>query len=292
MPDEIATPSTDPTEIELLTVANEGDVAAALDAARPNETLVTVIEDQMALLVRRRDTVIDRIDLEAYGQRPTRVKQRTVKVSSSAGFVTATEDRKSTDDPNHVVLYADENTSSLVAVLNDDGPYGPGWRDHRVALKLDATTEWKWWTSRQGLNDQEFFARTIQVGEMEIIDPSPATMLDIAQSFHASTSANVKSAKRLRDGRTQAVYEEDVSATAGEGGTVEIPDTFSLSMRPFYGSDLFKVTARIEWKLASGKLSIGYQLVRPEDVERQAFLKIVEVVSSEMPEVPLVAGAP
>lgn len=280
------------SELEEGRARSDSDIAAALDAARPNQTLVTLAAGQKALLVRRRDTLVDELDLEKHQPRPVRPRGRTITVTSAAGFIAAVKDRAESDPANHVVVYADEGEQHLVGVVNDDGPDGAGWRDHRVVLKLDQTTEWAWWNERQGPHEQEFFARTIQVGEDEIVDPSPATMLEMAQTFHASMSATVKSGKRLRDGRTQVIYDEDQNASAGEGGSLEIPETFALSMRPFYGADLFKVTARIEWTLTQGKLKIGYHLVRPEDVERHAFLKMVETIEAELPDAPLIHGNP
>jgi uncharacterized protein YfdQ (DUF2303 family) len=259
-----------------------GDVQVAVDAARPNAEVLPIAEGRAAALVHRDDVSIREIDLDQYAERPIRSSTK-ITVTSALGFNEAVIDRWTSDDTNHPVVYVDEANAGLVAVLNDDGPGGPGWRDHRVSLRLTPTTEWQHWAGRQGLKDQESFARTIQMGEGEIVNPSPATLLEIAQTFHATTSANVRLAKRLRDGRTQIVYEEDQTATAGEGGTLEIPEMFELSMRPFYGSDLWKIQARIEWALKLGTLQIGYQLVRPEDVLRQAFLKMIEAVKDELP---------
>lgn len=279
-----------PAEMELGTVQGGSDIAVALDAARPNQSLVIVHENQAAYMVRRHDTVVDVIDLEQYHDRPARVKDRWISVSTARGFSEAVKDRQGAEEANHVVLYADESERSLVAVLNDDGPAGPGWRDHRVVLNSLLTTEWKHWVGNQGLGEQDRFARTIQIGEKEIVKPSAAVMLDLAQSFHASSTANIKQAKRLRDGRTQAVWEEEQTASAGESGTLEIPETFTLAMRPFYGSEVAEVTARISWRLQSQKLSIGYELVRPEDVLREAFSRFVDTVRSELPEVPFIYG--
>jgi len=198
----------------------------------------------------------------------------TVQVHDAASFITAINTR--TSDPALVNVYADEEKQALVAVLNDDLATVPGHRDYRVSLALRPTPEWSAWKGGQGLGEQQRFAERIEDGEPEITDPSPAVMLEIAQTFHASVGVEFRSATRLNDGNQQFTYVEDTKASAGaKPGAVTIPATFELAVKPFVGSERFAVTARLRYRINGGKLQIGYQLVRPEDVERAAFADVV-----------------
>lgn len=267
----------------------QGDVAAALDAARENLEFVETREDRV-VIAHRHDVDVRTIDFDDLRPRPRRATG-IQKVSSAAGFVAAVNQRQLSDEENMPIIYADNAEMALVCVMNDHGPEGPGWRDHLIELRLERTEEWEHWLNGQGQRGQEAFARHIQEGMAEIVSPEPSVMMDVAQNFHMTSQSKAKQAKRLKDGRTQVVYEEDVDASAGEDGTVEIPDTFELKARPFYGSALFDVMARLEFTPPrSGSLSIGYQLHRPRDVERAAYAKIVETVAEEL-DIVVVEGA-
>lgn len=266
-----------------------GDVEAALDAAQPLAEVVQT-DHETVWVATRGDTRVDRFDLvDLFGDAPRRAKG-IHRVTSAAGFVTAAEQFMS--DEFSPVIYADESSSQLTMVLNDhDGVARPGWRDHLIELVLTPTTEWSHWLNGQGLGTQERFARTVQEGMAEIVDPLPSVMMDIAQNFHMTSQSKAKQAKRLSDGRTQVVYEEDIDAVAGEDGSVVIPEVFTLKVRPFYGAPLFEVDARLEYRPPrGGELQIGYQLHRPADVERNAFGMVVEKVSGELSSVRMVEG--
>lgn len=261
------------------------DVAAALDAA---DELVQTAEVTPGLhVIATRSTAASKtIHTERFAQYPER-SRGTVKAVTQDGFVRAlglvVSDR--------AVVYANPDTCQLVAVVNDDRAGDAGWRDHRIELDLRPTPEWDLWTKHQGLGSQEKFANVIEEGQAEIVDPSPTVMLDLAQTFAATTAAKFRQAGRLQDGRQQFVYEEEIDAKAGESGSLAIPAEFLLGLRPFFGADRYEVLARLRYRLSRGELQIGYQLHRPEDVKRKAFDELVTAVESRT-DLPLVHGIP
>lgn len=215
----------------------------------------------------------------------------TVQVHDAASFAAAVTLRQS-DDPGTVpVVYADEENLALVAVLNDDQAGIAGWRDHRVELALRKTVEWQHWRNGDDrLLEQEAFAEFIEAGLGEIVSPSAADMLDLAQTFQASTSGRFKAGNRLATGVRQFVYEEEVDASAGTGGTLGIPETIELAVRPFYGSDRYRVDARFRYRLRSGELTLGYKLDRPHEVERSAFTAVRDGVAEALTGIEVIAG--
>jgi uncharacterized protein YfdQ (DUF2303 family) len=273
---------------ELSTIAATGDVAAALDAAQ--DLAIELADENDALVVAHRlDVVLEHIDTEKYQPTPTR-QRGTVKALTAEGFVKAFQHR--TVDETQATVYADHGHTTLVAVLNDDEAENPGWRDHRITFTPELTPEWQHWVNHQGLTDQAKFAQALEDGEFEIREPSATRMLDLAQTFQASTSARFKVAGRLKDGRTQLVYEEEIDAKAGGEGMVDIPDTFTIEVRPFYGAEPKLVTCRLRYRLGGGHLAIGYTIVRPDDVIRDAFADVVGFVIDELAGWPLVEGVP
>lgn len=252
----------------------------------------TVIAEGVSTVALPPEWTLETTDVERYGKAPRR-SQGTVSAHDSAGFAAAVTQRLGEGVDFPAVVYADEERMALVAILNDDYASEPGWRDHRVELALRKRPEWEHWRRQDGhLLGQEAFAEHIEDGLAELVSPAPGVMLDIAQTFSASTSGRFKGGNRLADGRRQFVYEEDIDASAGESGTVAVPEQIELAVRPFFGADRFAVTARFRFRLRNGELTLGYKLDRPDDVERAAFAAIRDGVAELLSTTPIAGVAP
>lgn len=258
------------------------DVAAALNYAETHALADTIDLPGDRILVRHRDGENWQA-LDTHTTARPRRSTGTVHVHDADSFIEAIVHRVS-DDPTalqDVVAYADGSTMALVAVLNDDTATTPAWRDYRVSLSLTPTEEWTAWCHGQDLGPQQRFAERIEDGLREIVDPSGAEMLELAQTLHVNVGVKCKSGHRLANGETQFTYEEDVQASAGKTGTLTIPNEFTLGIAPFIGTEPYEVKARLRFKPPrGGELQIGYILDRPHDVERAAFADIVTRVRS------------
>ncbi|WP_162941558.1 DUF2303 family protein [Desertimonas flava] len=221
------------------------------------------------------------VDLESQLAAPRRARG-TVQVHSADSFVAVCGRLVDEEGPDAVGLYADETANKLVAVLNDDIASAPGWRDHRVELVLRHTPEWEHWHRNQGLKSQQDFAETIEAGLTEIHEPAAATMLTIAETFEAKVDVNFAQGADMGRGRRQLTFNEKVTAKAGEGGALEIPEKMVLGLRPFIGGDAYKVEAKIKFRLREGKLAIGYVLDRPHETLRDAFLNDTQKVAAAL----------
>lgn len=183
---------------------------------------------------------------------------------------------------NRTEAYADVDKRRVVALVNGHGGDVPGWGDHRANLELRFTPDWKFWSSLNGtLNAQLVFAEHIEDGIDQIIDPPGAQMLELAQSFNASRSVSFRSAQRLSNGETKFNYTETINASAGSSGEITIPQEFTLALAVFEGTDPYRMTARLRYRLTEGTLSIGYQLVRPEDTIRAAFNDVLDRIEGD-----------
>lgn len=220
------------------------------------------------------------LDLDRFRNldRPHR-KQGTFKPATVSSFIDLVEDQA---DP-HTTVWVHPTSGKVVAVLNDHDE-DPAYGDYRAELALTATDEWLHWSRLDGqLVDQEKFAEHLEDGVKELVDPDAATMLEIAQSIHANTNAQFRSARRLSDGQVRVQFDETIDAAAGESGQLEIPTEFSLAIAPFIGEDPYRVNARLRYRASGGKLTIGYKLERPGDVVRDALDKIAEKLGERFP---------
>lgn len=225
---------------------------------------------------------VEVIDLEAvredqeFKHRPRR-KIGTYTVHDSDSFVAYLA--KHADQDSEV--WADAVASKITGVLDAHcvGDLLPRHEQHRVEYAVLYTDAWKAWKALDGKYlDQSAFAEHIEDRSIDIVRPAAADMLELAQSFRATSDVTFKSSKRLSSGERQLEYREQIDAGAGRDGLMEIPETFDLALTPFEGAARFKVVARLRYRINNGHLTIGFKLERPEDVVRDAFQTVVASV--------------
>jgi uncharacterized protein YfdQ (DUF2303 family) len=257
----------------------EADAIAehALAAAIPHE--LDIHETYSVIMPAGSDHKV--LDLEHLRAVPRR-KRGKLTVFTGESFVAYVMDHllPKDDGGDMTRLYADVEQGAVVGVLNDAGN-DPGWGDHRVTLQLRHSPAWKHWSSRHKvLGGQVEFAEHIEDGLDDIRDPAAADMLELAQHFEASQQVSFRSASRLANGIRQLTYDEDLTAKAGHGGQIEIPEVFKLAIAPYEGSELFEVRARLRYRIHDGKLNIGYVLDRPDLVLEVAFAAVLDHIQA------------
>jgi uncharacterized protein YfdQ (DUF2303 family) len=261
-------------------VIGGGDAQAVIDAAVASTDLkpIEISEGhQLAALVPDGYRV-ERFNLDEFEYRPLRQKgvYRPATVESFVGYVEAHRTE------GESTVWVHPTAGRIVAVLNDSEKDLPGWGDYRAELTLIPTDQWKHWLAKDGqLLDQEVFAEHLEDGIGEIVNPPAADLLEVAQSFHATTSATIRSAKRLDSGQVTVLYDEKIDASAGTSGEMTIPQEFELAIAPFVGEEPYRIKARLRYRLRSGALSIGYKLDRPNEVVQDALAKIAERLAGQ-----------
>ena len=265
---------------ELLTTADGRDDAALIEAVRQTNVPADLTPDVPQIMVVPAGAVAFQPDLSAWRVAPTRATG-TYRPATVEAFQAVTE------------LYAYDATtvwvhptSGKVVAVFDDNADGPGWQQHRAELTLKKTPEWEYWAAKNNtMMSQEDFAEHIEGGLEEIARPDAADVLEMAQSFHASHEASFRSQKRLATGEVQFLYDEQIKATAGTAGQLTVPTTILLSIAPFIAEDAVKITARLRFRLSSGKLTLGYILDRPDAVLRTALEGVAERLGDLFPRV-------
>lgn len=178
-------------------------------------------------------------------------------------------------------IYADTDSRTLTAVFNDTKA-GAGWRDHRATFKAELTPEAKRWIEKDGVAfGQTEFAEFIEDNFADLQGEDAKNLLTVATTIQATSGINFSSAKRLQDGQTQLVYNETIDATAGANGEFKIPKTFTLGLRLFKNGGGYKLTARLKYRLHSGKVQFTYELERPENAIEDAFKGYVAQVAEQ-----------
>lgn len=243
-----------------------GEFAAALAAARMAEPVfdgrygekyfmlppgfgMQVYEDQFAL--------------------PPRVLQ-SVTVddrASFAAYVNRFSDARS-------VLIADLDTFTITGVLDYHGaataedPAAPSALRHKVALVFRPSEEFKRWNGIQDkYHSQAAFAEFLDENSVDIVDPEPAIMIEIARDLEATKGSTFKSSTRLESGDRSFSYTTETQVR----GDMRVPSKFSLSIPLFEGEAPRELTARFRFKIGDDGLYLGFVWHRVEHVRRAEF---------------------
>lgn len=181
-------------------------------------------------------------------------------------------------------LFACREKLLVEAVINDHAGGGEqeieeDWGDHRAILNLQHTQAWKDWS---GINkkpmDQVAFAEFIEDHLADIVDPSGAQMLEIAQTLEASVGGKFSSGVRLQTGSIKLMYHQDVSTKAGNGGELQVPAGITLGIQLFEGMEHYKVPCRFRTRLNGGDLKLMVIIDQPDRLLRTAFNDVVKAI--------------
>lgn len=191
-------------------------------------------------------------------------------------------------------VYADADRDKVTAVLNTHTSSEPGWGDHRLVYALRRTDAWQVWSGYDGkLLGQVEFAELLEARLPDIAEPDGADLLELAQTFSATTEAVFKSGNILATGERQLVYSEQIQASGGRGGkTITIPKRIVLQICPYEDSAPVQVTARFRYRVHEGTLRLGYVLDQPAEILTAAFTSVVAQLSAELGGVDIMRGTP
>jgi uncharacterized protein YfdQ (DUF2303 family) len=247
----------------------------AIQAAKPTE-----LEAGALYLIADGDGGVRQIDTDSFADRPRR-KGKTVTttvadVESFGAFLTKHGIREETE------IMASVKGGNFVAIINAGTQSEPGWADHGIHLQLSESKEWKRWAAQSSkLMGQAEFAEFIEDNAENIVDPSSAEILEIAQSLQVKRGVEFESGHRLSDGNVRFGYRETTTATAGAVGDLSIPATIGLALRPFEGGDTYRVVATFRYRLVQKQLHLGFKLQGIDRVREDAFAEVADTVRKQ-----------
>lgn len=254
-----------------MTVLPDSEAAAVAILAQ-QATKGGEMEAGKLYLIANSEGGVSRIDTDEYADRPRRKADISIIVSDAGSFEAYLD--------KHGIGFETEITASVKqawfnAVLNAGTVDQAGWGDHNLRLQLKASDEWTKWTGASGgLMDQARFAEFIEDNAANIVEPSSADILEIAQSLQVKRGVEFESGTRLTDGNVQFGYRETTNATAGTAGQLSIPATISLALRPFDGGEAYKVTAHFRYRLQGSTLALGFKLQEADKIREDAFKEV------------------
>lgn len=156
------------------------------------------------------------------------------------------------------------------------------WGEHVVALQLKITPEWARWLEHNGKSKtQTDFAEFLEDNAPDVVKPSGAELLEVAMTLQAAKAVNFRSGVRLKDGRNQLTYVEEIDARAGSTGQLEIPERFTIAIAPFVGCERMGIEARLRYRIDAGRLSFAYKLYQPHLVILQAWADARTAIEAE-----------
>lgn len=201
-------------------------------------------------------------DLEKLRANPRRIK-RSLQFARLDSFCEYVNEFKAPGTK----IFMNTKSGQATAVLDYHQPSQASWAEHVAHFAPVFTESWQRWN---GVNnqpmDQKKFALFVEDNALDIAQPAPAEMLDIARNLTAKLSVNFKKGIRLENGAEELHYEETIDAKAGHRGQLEIPAQFVLELPVFEGRPSRQVPVRLRYSIKEGTLSFCCSLVRLQEI--------------------------
>lgn len=188
-------------------------------------------------------------------------------------------------------IFASEPARTVLAIFDYHESSDPHWCQHRATLKMQESEPWKVWL---GANNKKFsqseLSEFLEQNVSDVVQPSPASMMEVARDLQATTEVQFGSGLRQQDGQVKFKYTEETRSTVG-GSSITVPEQFVLSIPVFVGGAAVSMQALLRFRMKEGHLTFFYTLIRPEDVIRRAFLEARNQIASTLG-VTIINGSP
>ena len=214
-------------------------------------------------------------DLERFDVRPRQIREK-IFASTARSFCKYIQEFKT----ESTVIFANKQKQYFEAHLEYHNSVDklPSWNTHKAVYHCPLELRWKTWTANDGkVMSQVDFARFIENNLPDIVSPSGSDMLTISKALQAKKSVDFKSDQRLSNGDIQFTYNETTTATSG-AGSLEVPEEFTLGIPVYEGGDKYQVQARLRYRINEGKLTMWYELIRPERMLEDAFQHVMDEI--------------
>jgi uncharacterized protein YfdQ (DUF2303 family) len=206
-----------------------------------------------------------------YADRPQRIKSN-IGVLDSQSFC---EYFEAFSDPDSRVFAYEPNltVTGIIDYHNEQPSVAPRWGQHRVTLTLKKSPEWERWKGSDNKHfTQQEFAEFLEQNAIDITNPRPADMMEVARDLQATTEVEFGAGVRMNDGQVRFKYTETTKSSVG-ASQLAVPEGFTISLPVFVGGSRVDMGALLRFRVKEGHLVIWYTLVRPEEVMRTAFMQ-------------------
>lgn len=176
-------------------------------------------------------------------------------------------------------LYVPTATSILV-VFNHHGTNSQaGWGDHKATLTLTHTQEWKTWAQfNNSKRVQRDFAQFIEDNSEDVATPTGAELLELIRTIKTSTNLECTGEIDDKGDTASGGFIIQTKTKAGAKQELELPGEFLLMIAPYEGSAKLPVLARLRIEACPPKLSLWYELLKVQKIEKKALEDIVAAI--------------
>lgn len=276
------------------------NIAATLKRVLPEAKVIEtdLVDEGITHIALPEGYTLHMIDGEQFGLGPRHIKA-TATMGDSASFV---EYVKRHANPGSVVWCKfDPQTFALsfTAVIDEHAKDVPAWRGNVAEYTPLMSAEWRAWTGQNKKQmDQVPFAEFLETNEQDIVSlegfPTSLQMMTMATEFEARQDMRIKSMVKLQSGGVRMEY--IVDPDTGTTEQMKLFDKFSLGIPVFWtppGSETvaaYPITARLRYRLASGKVVFWFDLVRADLVHEKAAHALLAAIRAELGDTPLLLG--
>jgi len=184
---------------------------------------------------------------------------------------------------------------TLTGVVDADNPDAdrPGWRSHRIVLKLQRGAELDRWMAFEGrLHSQAAFVDFLELRRRAVIEPDSASLLELCRHFSVSQKAAFETTYDQRSGRKGLKYMPDDTAKAGPRGDIPIPERLVIRAEVFaHTGDFSAIEFLFRYQAGQVGLSLGLVFDSPQVVD-EATETVLEAVHNNISQRVLVGTAP
>lgn len=222
--------------------------------------------------------------IDLVGEAPDAYLPRTVAprtVTDQASFLAEATRRPLIEGISTV--WANRKAGSVTVVYDElDGianPVGYTRRADRLELRFIRSEDWKLFTTAadRAFHSQDAFGDLLQsVGHL-ITSHSAADLLEVVDSIRATSTGSFESRINRANGSQTLSYSEEVNATAGRHGQLEVPRGVEFRVSPFEDYPEFDISADLRLRVSGGKLAIG---LFPEPFDHKIRDSWLDVTSS------------
>lgn len=258
-------------------------VQAGMEAAHASNRMTEVAGVPVVLTPHRFTAKVMTEALEvadARAARPRRVCGRSahLEVDSFIAHVNAFKRPEST-------LWADPERSHVLVIYNYHSPAEapeeapvPAWLDHVATYTCPKSPEWiEWMRQSARVMSQDAFADFMEVNAANLVGPmkkgedgaAPIEILELARDLQIHVQGEFKRKLDPTTGEHSMVCKQEHSKSS-----TKIPRCFHVALRVFEGGAVYRIEARVRFKMREGTPIFSFTLHRADEVYRDAFVDV------------------
>lgn len=205
--------------------------------------------------------------------------------------------------PADSAVFADEEASSIVSVIDYNGASGPNWGQHRGVYRCPLSDEWNAWndavdeTSKRPW-DQATFAQFLEERVLDVLDPdhagdgakrlaealgvelaSPQRLLTLSRGLRVHVDSKVSQNLNLSSGEGQLQFSEEHKNEKGE--PLRVPGGFAIAIPVYTHGEKYSVPVRLLYSVSRGAVYWRIQLRGAEATRRDAFEGVCNLVAEK-----------